>query len=256
MMTGLHDPEREQRALTVLRRTSRRWHRARLVRQRSRRCLPATPGRSGRLRPARLSRLCRRSSNRRPAACCAATTRAGSPPTVDHLVERGLPAADLRRAGQRLVGRAPPRQPRPRRSRAPSASGAMRFLDSRAERLARCVDGGGRDSPPTHRTRSICYDDKLALALLDALRSTRLDVYRDDLALVGFDGIPAARQSRPRLTTVDVPSVEIGRRAVGDADRRRHGTARRIAAVRRSCPSTWSSARARRSGPPGPPGRA
>ncbi len=59
----------------------------------------------------------------------------------------------------------------------------------------------------------ICYDDKLALSLLDALRSTRLDVPRD-LALVGFDGIPAARQSRPRLTTVDVPSVELGRRAV------------------------------------------
>lgn len=59
----------------------------------------------------------------------------------------------------------------------------------------------------------LCYDDKLAMALLDALRSTRLDVPRD-MALVGFDGIPAARQSRPRLTTVDVPSVEIGRRAV------------------------------------------
>ena len=59
----------------------------------------------------------------------------------------------------------------------------------------------------------ICYDDKLALSLLDALRGTRLDVPRD-LALVGFDGIPAARQGRPRLTTVDVPSVDIGRRAV------------------------------------------
>jgi DNA-binding LacI/PurR family transcriptional regulator len=59
----------------------------------------------------------------------------------------------------------------------------------------------------------ICYDDKLALSVLDALRATRLDVPRD-LALVGFDGIPAARQSRPRLTTVDVPSVELGRRTV------------------------------------------
>ena len=59
----------------------------------------------------------------------------------------------------------------------------------------------------------VCYDDKLALALLDALRSTRLDVPRD-LALVGFDGIPPARQSRPRLTTVDVPSVQIGQHAV------------------------------------------
>jgi DNA-binding LacI/PurR family transcriptional regulator len=66
------------------------------------------------------------------------------------------------------------------------------------------------DDPPE---AVLCYDDKLALALLDALRSTRL-VVPDDLALVGFDGIPAARQSSPRLTTVDVPSVEIGRRAV------------------------------------------
>lgn len=59
----------------------------------------------------------------------------------------------------------------------------------------------------------LCYDDKLALGLLDALRSTNL-VVPDDLAVVGFDGIPAARQSWPRLTTVDVPSVEVGRRAV------------------------------------------
>ena len=59
----------------------------------------------------------------------------------------------------------------------------------------------------------LCYDDKLALTVLDALRSTRLNV-PDDLALVGFDGISPARQSRPRLTTVDVPSAEVGRRAV------------------------------------------
>jgi DNA-binding LacI/PurR family transcriptional regulator len=88
----------------------------------------------------------------------------------------------------------------------------MRFVDSgpngwrdpsmAAEQLA--------SDPPD---AVVCYDDKLAMALLDALRSTRLDV-PGDLALMGFDGIPAARQSRPRLTTVDVPSVEIGRRAV------------------------------------------
>jgi DNA-binding LacI/PurR family transcriptional regulator len=59
----------------------------------------------------------------------------------------------------------------------------------------------------------VCYDDKLALALLDALRATRLRV-PEDLAMAGFDGILPAHQSRPRLTTVDVPSVELGRRAV------------------------------------------
>lgn len=59
----------------------------------------------------------------------------------------------------------------------------------------------------------ICYDDKLALALLDALPSVQLDV-PDDLAVVGFDGIGQAAQSRPRLTTVAVPWAELGRRAV------------------------------------------
>jgi len=60
----------------------------------------------------------------------------------------------------------------------------------------------------------ICYDDKLALALIDALRLTSLDV-PNDVAVVGFDGIVQAGRSRPRLTTVAVPSVELGRRAVG-----------------------------------------
>ena len=59
----------------------------------------------------------------------------------------------------------------------------------------------------------ICYDDKLALALLDALRSTSLDV-PGDIAVAGFDGTSVARLARPRLTTVAVPSVELGRRAV------------------------------------------
>lgn len=60
----------------------------------------------------------------------------------------------------------------------------------------------------------ICYDDKLALALIDALRLTSLDVPAD-AGVVGFDGIVQAGRSRPRLTTVAVPSVELGRRAVG-----------------------------------------
>lgn len=61
---------------------------------------------------------------------------------------------------------------------------------------------------------AICYDDKLALALMDTLRSTPVDV-PDDMAVTGFDGIAQAARSRPRLTTVAVPSVELGRRAVG-----------------------------------------
>jgi LacI family transcriptional regulator len=59
----------------------------------------------------------------------------------------------------------------------------------------------------------ICYDDKLALGVMDALRSTSLDV-PDDIAVAGFDGIALGARTRPRLTTVAVPSVELGRRAV------------------------------------------
>lgn len=59
----------------------------------------------------------------------------------------------------------------------------------------------------------VVYDDKLALALLDALRKRDVEVPRD-MAVAGFDGTIPALQSRPRLTTVAVPSVELGRRAV------------------------------------------
>ena len=90
--------------------------------------------------------------------------------------------------------------------------GPMRFVDSGLDGWRDATDAARRlaEDPPD---AAICYDDKLALSVLDALRSTDLEV-PGDLALVGFDGIPAARQSRPRLTTVDVPSVELGRRAV------------------------------------------
>lgn len=55
----------------------------------------------------------------------------------------------------------------------------------------------------------VCYDDKLALALMDALRVFGIRI-PDDLGIVGFDGIPFAGISNPRLTTVNVPSAEMG----------------------------------------------
>jgi LacI family transcriptional regulator len=58
----------------------------------------------------------------------------------------------------------------------------------------------------------ICYDDKLALALLDGLRRRGLSVPRD-VAVTGFDDIPFARLANPRLTTVATPVVEMGRLA-------------------------------------------
>jgi LacI family transcriptional regulator len=56
----------------------------------------------------------------------------------------------------------------------------------------------------------VCYDDQLALGLMDALRGLGVRI-PDDMGIVGFDGIPFAGISNPRLTTVAVPSAEMGR---------------------------------------------
>jgi LacI family transcriptional regulator, galactose operon repressor len=58
----------------------------------------------------------------------------------------------------------------------------------------------------------VCYDDQLALGLMDALRECGIRI-PDDMQIVGFDGIPFAAISNPRLTTVGVPSAELGRTA-------------------------------------------
>ena len=135
---------------------------------------------------------------------------AGFVATVRHLVERGYRRITF-------VGPGSGASDSMRRAAAATALqelslAPMGFLDAGAD--------GWRDATSVARILAadppdavLCYDDKLALALLDALRSTRLEV-PGDMALAGFDGIPAAHQSWPRLTTVDVPSVEVGRRAV------------------------------------------
>jgi DNA-binding LacI/PurR family transcriptional regulator len=58
----------------------------------------------------------------------------------------------------------------------------------------------------------LCYDDQRALRLLDALRAEGLRV-PEDLGVIGFDDIPQAAISNPRLTTISVPHPEMGRRA-------------------------------------------
>jgi DNA-binding LacI/PurR family transcriptional regulator len=59
----------------------------------------------------------------------------------------------------------------------------------------------------------VCFDDKLALAVMDGLREFGVRV-PDDIAVVGFDDIPFAALANPRLTTVAPPSAQMGRRAV------------------------------------------
>ncbi len=55
----------------------------------------------------------------------------------------------------------------------------------------------------------VCYDDKLALNLIDALRAADVRV-PTDIAVTGFDDIPFARISNPRLTTVTQESEHLG----------------------------------------------
>jgi LacI family transcriptional regulator len=58
----------------------------------------------------------------------------------------------------------------------------------------------------------LCYDDKMALHLLDALRRQGLSV-PEDVAVTGFDGIPFAAIANPRLTTVVQPAELLGETA-------------------------------------------
>lgn len=58
----------------------------------------------------------------------------------------------------------------------------------------------------------ICYDDKMALALLDGLRAGGVRV-PEDVAVTGYDGVAFAAFSNPRLTTVVTPAAEMGQLA-------------------------------------------
>ena len=130
--------------------------------------------------------------------------------TIGHLVERGY-----RRIAYVGAGGGP--------SDFIRRSAAAAALDALVRAPLRVYDAGvaGWRDPSTvagvladdRPDAVICYDDKLALALMDALRLIQLDVPAD-IAIAGFDGIPLSGRSNPRLTTVASPSVAIGRRAV------------------------------------------
>ena len=50
------------------------------------------------------------------------------------------------------------------------------------------------------------------MGVLEAARAARITI-PDDLAVTGWDDIPAARHLAPPLTTVRQPMLELGRRA-------------------------------------------
>lgn len=74
-------------------------------------------------------------------------------------------------------------------------------------------------------TALICADDLVALGAIDAVLDAGSAV-PDDVAVIGFDDIPAASLRQVALTTVRQPIGEMGRRAVGLLmDRIRRGPA-------------------------------
>jgi DNA-binding LacI/PurR family transcriptional regulator len=142
--------------------------------------------------------------------CLRPDDRDGMRQVVDHLIERGY------RSVAYVSG----------------SSGATQII--RRDALVAALAQRGRAEPVVHRAREVdaaglrpvvarirrsrpdavvCYDDKTALLLMDELRSAGLTVPRD-VAVVGFDDIPFARISNPRLTTVSQRADDLGRTSV------------------------------------------
>ena len=129
---------------------------------------------------------------------------------VNHLVQAGYRDIAYLGSGTRgsstvhreAVGRALGKHGiRVQLDRFPSPDNAWRTADTIAALIA-------ADLPEA----LICYEDVLALALMDALR--RYGIHAPaDVGIAGFDGIPFAEISNPRLTTVATPLAELGRLA-------------------------------------------
>jgi DNA-binding LacI/PurR family transcriptional regulator len=113
--------------------------------------------------------------------------------------------------------------------RAEAVASALRSRGIRAPLRRFATSGGGWRSPGDLAVEIaadlpealVCYDDQLALGLMDALRGLGIRV-PDDVGIVGFDGIPYARISNPRLTTIAAPSAEMGRVAASSLIRAIH----------------------------------
>jgi DNA-binding LacI/PurR family transcriptional regulator len=68
-------------------------------------------------------------------------------------------------------------------------------------------------SRESHPTAILATSDRLAIGFMDAARNRQLRVPQD-IAVVGFDDIPAAKLVTPRLTTIRQPMADKGRLAV------------------------------------------
>jgi LacI family transcriptional regulator len=143
--------------------------------------------------------------------CLRPDDHSGMQQVVDHLIERGY------RSVAYVSG----------------SSGATQII--RHDALVAALHQCGRELPVVHRADGVdaagmrvvaakirqshpdvvvCYDDKTALLLMDELRAAGVRVPHD-VGIVGFDDIPFAGISNPRLTTVSQRADELGRSSVG-----------------------------------------
>lgn len=65
----------------------------------------------------------------------------------------------------------------------------------------------------TNVTAVFCYNDTIALGLMNACRERNISV-PDDLSVIGFDNIDQASQFYPSLSTIHQPKFELGRAAM------------------------------------------
>ena len=92
----------------------------------------------------------------------------------------------------------------------PNALPVLHAGFSRQRARAVAADLAARDAVPR---AIVCANDQMGLGVLDVFTELGLRV-PDDVIVTGFDGIEAAAESAPRLTTVNQPMLDLGRAAV------------------------------------------
>jgi DNA-binding LacI/PurR family transcriptional regulator len=138
---------------------------------------------------------------------------------VDHLVDAGCRRVAFAESGVRASNTI--------RAETAAATLRARGIETPMRRFAAPVDAWRAPGELAAEIAAdlpealVCYDDQLALGLMDALRKLGVRI-PDDMGIVGFDGIPFAGISNPRLTTVAVPSAEMGRVAASSLIRAVH----------------------------------
>ena len=65
------------------------------------------------------------------------------------------------------------------------------------------------EHPATRPTALVCYNDELAIQIIDLVRSMDLRVPKD-ISITGFDDYVLTRYMTPRLTTIQHPKEKMG----------------------------------------------